>query len=227
MWHGRSLIDDSCCRHTMIILGQARVLTSIRSTRIAAVRRPQRIVVACTLAAIASGCAPSSAPTLTAGTAPIETGATASVPASQVVVDTAIVVQGTPTEVYSMVARGALGCWFAVNGPLKATHVFHADASPPSRGGRAEIVLHERDAPLSDQRGARAFYVGFASEGAGVRVGIAVIKVAPALAELMVRDVEVWAKGGAGCQAQALSPPQAAAPLQPAAKTKSSRSSGR
>lgn len=126
-----------------------------------------------------------------------------------------------------MVARGALGCWFAANGPLKATHVFHADAAPPSRGGRAEIVLHERDASLSDQRGARAFRVGFESNAAGVRVNVAVIKLASALAELMVRDVEVWAKGGAGCQAQAFSPPQAAAPLQPAAKTKTSRGGGR
>ncbi len=79
----------------------------------------------------------------------------------------------------------------------------------------------------SDQRGARAFYVGFVRDAADVRVGIAVIEIASALAELMARDVEVCAKGGAGCQAQALSPPQAAAPLQPAAKTKTSRVGGR
>jgi hypothetical protein len=144
-----------------------------------------------------------------------------------VAVDTAIFAQGTPTEVYSLVARGALGCWFAANGPLKATHVFHADASPPSQGGRAEIVLYERDASLSDQRGARAFFVGFTGEVAGVRVGIAVVKMAPVLADLMVRDVEVWAKGGTGCQAQALSPPRPAPPLQPAAKKNSSRGGAR
>jgi hypothetical protein len=215
----------------MIIFGQARVLAPIRSMRTAAARRRLCIVVACALSADAGGCAPSSAPTLTAGTAPIETGATAQVPSpvpsAQVPVETAIIVQGTPTEVYSLVARGALGCWFAANGPLKATHVFRADASPPSQGGRAEIVLHERDASLSDQRGTRAFHVGFASDAVGVRVGIAVIKIAPALAELMVRDVEVWAKGGAGCQTKALSPPQTAAPLQPAPKTKSWRGGAR
>ena len=43
---------------------------------------------------------------------------------------------------------------------------------------------------------------------------------------LMVRDVEVWAKGGAGCQARALGAPQAAAPAQLRAKTKSSTAAG-
>lgn len=136
-------------------------------------------------------------------------------------------VQGTPTEVYSLVARGALGCWFAANGPLKATHVFHADAAPPSQGGLAEIVLHERNPSVRDQRGARAFHVAFASDVAGVRVRVTVIKVAQTLAEPMVRDVEVWARGGAGCQARELGPPQTAAPLQPTAKTKTSRGSAR
>jgi hypothetical protein len=212
----------------MIILDRARVSASIRSTFIAAARRLSRIVVACTLAACVGGCGLSDAPKLTTGAvAPIGTDATAAVPTGQSTVDTELIVPGTPTEVYSLVARGALGCWFAANGPLKVTHVFHADAAPPSRGGRAEIVLHERDAALSDQRGARAFDVAFVGDGAGVRVGIAVIKIAPALAELMVRDVEVWAKGGAGCQVRALGAPQAAAPPQLRAKTKSSTAAGR
>jgi hypothetical protein len=189
--------------------------------------RPYCVVLICTLAACAGGCAPSSAPTFAAGTASIETGAAIYAPAGQVPVETTIIVQGTPTEIYSLVARAALGCWFAANGPLKATHVFYADAAPPSRGGRAEIVLHERNASLSDQRGARAFRVGFASDASGVRVDVAAIKITSTLAELMVRDVEVWAKGGAGCQAQALSPPQAAAPQQPDARTKTSRGGGR
>jgi hypothetical protein len=138
----------------MIILGQARALTSIRATHLAAMR-PYCIVSVSAMAACAAGCAPANAPTLTAGTAPIETGAIVYAPSGHAPVDTAISVQCTPTEVYSLIARGALGCWFAANGPLKATHVFHADAAPPSRGGRAEILLYERDASLSDRRGAR------------------------------------------------------------------------
>jgi hypothetical protein len=37
---------------------------------------------------------------------------------------------------------------------------------------------------------------------------------------LMVRDVAVWASGGAGCQARALRPPQAAEPVQKSGKAK-------
>ena len=136
----------------------------------------------------------------------------------------AIIVPGTPTDVYALVARGALGCWFGANGPLKATHVFRADAAPPSQGGLAEIVLHERDVSMRDQRGARAFQVEFASDAASVRVGIDVMRIGPPLAEPMVQDVEMWARGGAGCQTRALARRQAAAPLQPSAKTKTSRS---
>jgi len=43
----------------------------------------------------------------------------------------------------------------------------------------------------------------------------------------MLQDVEVWARGGAGCQTRALSPPEAAAPLPPFAKTKTSRAGAR
>ena len=210
----------------MVRLGKAHPPASLRSTCIAGMW-PYRIVVACTLAACAGGCAPSGAPTLTSGSAPIETGAIAETPSGQTPVETAIIVPGTPTEVYLLVARGALGCWLAANGPLKTTHVFRAEAAPPSQGGLAEIVLHERDGSLRDQRGARAFQVKFAGDAAGVRVEVTVVKIAPALAELMVKDVEAWARGATGCQAQALSPPQTSAPMQPSAKTKTSRGGAR
>src|SRR5450432_296433 len=101
----------------MIILGQGRALTLIRATHLAA-KRPYCIVLVSAMAACAAGCAPANAPTLRAGTAPIETGAIVYAPSGQALVDTAISVQGTPTEVYSLIARGALGCWFAANGPL-------------------------------------------------------------------------------------------------------------
>lgn len=181
------------------------------------------VVVVCCLAPCAGGCASSSAPALGSGSAAIETGATADIAAAQGPLETSIVVRGTPTEVYSLVARGALGCWFAARGPLKATHVFSADAAPPAQGGQAEIVLHERDVSLRDQRGPRAFRVAFVSEAAGVRVGITVVRMAPALAEPMVQEVETWARGEAGCRLRAEAPPQAVAPLPPSAKTKPSR----
>ena len=174
--------------------------------------RPYRFVLMCTLAAGGAGCTSSSTPTLTSAPAAIETGAIAELNSGQSSsgqapsFERAIIVPGTPTDVYALVARGALGCWFASNGPLKATHVFRADAAPPSQGGQAEIVLHERDVSMRDQRGARAFQVKFASDAARVRVDMIVVRIGPPLAEPMLQDVEVWARGGAGCQTRAVSP---------------------
>jgi hypothetical protein len=128
---------------------------------------------------------------------------------------------------YARIARAALACWFAANGPLKETHIFHADAAPPSQGGDAEIVLHEREASLRDQRGARALRIAIACAAGSTQVRISVIKLAPALAELMVSDVEVWAKGGAGCRARAFSPPQMAAVTKSSARTRASRDAQR
>jgi hypothetical protein len=181
------------------------------------------------LAIGAGACSSANLPQLPAGPAPLETGAVASGPADGAPYETTAIAAGTPTEVYALVAGGALRCWFGAGGPLKATHVFHAEAAPPAQGGAAEIVLHERDPSLRDQRGPRAFKISFTGNPGGVRVGITTIKVAAPLGELMVRDVVAWASGGAGCQARALSPapPQAAAPAQKSDKSKASRNSQR
>jgi hypothetical protein len=119
---------------------------------------------------------------------------------------------GTPTEVYELVARGALGCWLGPGGPLKASHVFHAEAKPPAEGGAAQIVLHERDPTYSDQRGTRVFRVTFARAGAGAKVDITNVKLIPILGAAMARDVETWAAGGNGCEAR-LVYPQPSAPV--------------
>ena len=116
--------------------------------------------------------------------------------------------KGTPTEVYELVARGALGCWLGPGGPLKASHVFHAQAKPPAEGGAAEIVLHERDPAYSDQRGPRAFHVTFVRAPAGAKVEVTNIKMMPTLGAAMAKDVETWAAGGKGCEVRILYPPQ-------------------
>ena len=117
------------------------------------------------------------------------------------------IVPGSPTDVYALVARGALRCWFGADGPLKPTHVFHAEAESPAKGGAAEMVLHERDETLRDKRGARAFRVSFAGEPAGVRVAVAIPKMDQQLALLMVKDVEAWTKGGTDCELRKHMPP--------------------
>ena len=118
-------------------------------------------------------------------------------------------VEGTPTSVFAEVARGALGCWFAVDGPLKASHVYRAEAEPPSKGGDAEIIVYERDATMRDLRGPRAYRIGFVAELNSVRVTMTSLRFEPKLAQAMAKDVESWAKGADSCQLRVMLPPPA------------------
>jgi len=190
--------------------------------------RPTTFLLLALLLTGAGGCSSSNLPALPIGSAPLETAATGPPAQTLAHVETTIIAQGTSTEVYTLVARGALRCWFGADGPFKADYIFNAEAASPAQGGAAEIVLHERDASLRDARGNRALRVSFAAEVTGVRVGITPIKLPDAMARLVVKDVETWAKGGEGCQVRALNPPQAAmpAPQQPA-KSKGARNSSR
>ncbi|MFZ0849215.1 MAG: hypothetical protein WAO08_08435, partial [Hyphomicrobiaceae bacterium] len=104
-------------------------------------------------------------------------------------------------------ARGALNCWLGVAGPLRATHVFAAEAAPPNQGGAAEIVLHERDPSFRDQRGPRALRVSFEQAQGGVRVVLSNLRLAVALAQAMAGDAAAWAKGASGCRAQEVREP--------------------
>ncbi|HEU0060383.1 MAG TPA: hypothetical protein VFR19_10935 [Hyphomicrobiaceae bacterium] len=121
--------------------------------------------------------------------------------------ETAFMVQGTPTTIYALVARGALNCWLGPAGPLRATHVFAAEAAPPNQGGAAEIVLHERDPSFRDQRGPRALRLRFERVQGAVRVGFVNLRLGAALAEAMSQDAATWAKGGSGCRVQELREP--------------------
>jgi hypothetical protein len=141
--------------------------------------------------------------------------------------ETSIIVSGTPTGVFAEVAQGALGCWLGPGGPLKASHVYRAEADPPAKGGDAEIVLHERDTSLRDQRGPRAYRVAFASEASGVRVTATALRFEAKLAEVMAQDVAGWAKESAkagGCRLRALLPPPAAPGLAKAPPAKTTKS---
>jgi hypothetical protein len=121
--------------------------------------------------------------------------------------ETAFMVQGTPTAIYALVARGALNCWLGAAGPLHATHVFAAEAAPPNQGGAAEIVVHERDPTFRDQRGPRALRLRFEHAQGGVRVGFVNLRLGAALAEAMSQDTATWAKGGSGCRVRELREP--------------------
>ena len=154
------------------------------------------------------GCSSLTPPTL--GGAPKQP-APAAAPVSQSsqpnAYETAFMVQGTPTAIYALVARGALNCWLGAAGPLHATHVFAAEAAPPNQGGAAEIVVHERDPTFCDQRGPRALRLRFEHAQGGVRVGFVNLRLGAALAEAMSQDTTTWAKGGSGCRVRELREP--------------------
>ena len=116
---------------------------------------------------------------------------------------------GEPIAVYTLVARGIHACWFGAGGPLRNTHVFRAEAQSQTKGGEAEIIIHERDMAQGDQRGQQAARISFENAAGLVRVGIAVTKVPPGYGEPMTRDVEAWAKGQSGCEVRASFPPAA------------------
>lgn len=109
-------------------------------------------------------------------------------------------VVGTPTEVYTRVAQGAVTCWFGAHGPLKGRYIYFASAESPSRGGRAEIAVHERDDVAKDPRGGRALKIFITAEGAQTVVSYENQRISTELSEAMRRDVDRWAGGKSGCE---------------------------
>lgn len=114
--------------------------------------------------------------------------------------EAALPVVGTPTEVYTRVARGAVNCWFGASGPLKGRYIYHASAESPARGGRAEISVHERDETSKDPRGGRALKIFIAPEGEATKVSYENNRIPADLSDAMRRDVDRWAADKMGCQ---------------------------
>jgi hypothetical protein len=110
------------------------------------------------------------------------------------------IVSGTPTGIYALVARGVHRCWLGADGPLKPTHVFHAEAESPANGGAAEIVLHERDPTMRDERGPQALRVAFSAVPGGVRLAMAMPRIESQLGQPMAKDILSWANGGTDCE---------------------------
>lgn len=108
-------------------------------------------------------------------------------------------VVGPPTDIYARVARGALSCWFGKAGPLKAKYIYHAEADPPAKGGKAEIIVHERDNTKETLHGTPAFRVLITPDGESSTVAVENLNLAKPLAEGMEQDVRRWAAGSIGC----------------------------
>lgn len=106
---------------------------------------------------------------------------------------------GTPTEVYERIARGALGCWFGASGPLKAEYVYHAEADPPGKGGKAEISIHERNRLSDNPKGQRAYRIAIELEKESTALTFENIKMPEARAQAMEADARRWGSGAIGC----------------------------
>lgn len=117
-------------------------------------------------------------------------------------------VAAAPTEAYALVARGATSCWFGAGGPLKISHIFHAEADPPSNGGRVEIALLERDMAAQTPRGPKAYRIGFGGEGNGTRIEYTNHKLPDALAAGIEADVHRFAGGDLTCAAVGATAPR-------------------
>jgi hypothetical protein len=128
---------------------------------------------------------------------------------------------GSPADVYVLVARGAMSCWFGATGPLRRSHVFMAEVDPPAKGGAALVTLHEKDVSLPDQRGVRAFQVAMRTAPAGTEVTVATPKISPEIAEAMKQDVQLWARGKTSCELSTILAPTPIAQIpQPAPRPK-------
>ncbi len=110
-------------------------------------------------------------------------------------------VVGPPIDIYARIARGAMACWFASKGPLKANYVYHGEAQPASQGGKAEIVIHERDRLSDNPRGLRAFHIVIVPDGDASALTVENVNLPDPLGKAMEQDVHRWAAGAIGCQA--------------------------
>lgn len=116
-------------------------------------------------------------------------------------------VMGATGDIYAAIASGANSCWFAVNGQIKKSHIFHADANPPTGGGAVEIAVLERDLTGPKPWGAKAFKVALAQSGDQTVLEVENLKMPEAIATTMRADVFHWAQGGRECKLKPHEPP--------------------
>jgi hypothetical protein len=142
---------------------------------------------------------PAATPAAAPAPAPVEEPGLSAFPSISALTKGANQPVGSATEVYTRVARGALTCWFGAAGPLKGPYIYHADAEPPSKGGRAEIVIRTRDKDAADPRSLKAFRVGIQPGGQGTQIEVENVKIAEPLAARLTSDVQRWAADQEGC----------------------------
>ncbi len=106
---------------------------------------------------------------------------------------------GTPTEIYTRVARGALTCWFGSHGPLKKTHRFHAQADPPSKGGHSRITIYKIPKDKTRSLGDRAFAIQIVPDGTSAKLLIENLSLPKVQVDRYSADAARWAANDEGC----------------------------
>jgi len=142
--------------------------------------------------------APETAAAGAGDTGDTETDGDTKSPLSAFLVQKGMVV-GTPTEVYTRIARGVLTCWFGASGPLKMGYIYHAEAEPASKGGRSEIKIMVRDMAAADPRALRAYRVLISPSDGVTKVEAENIRLPEVLASRLAVDIERWSRDEAGC----------------------------
>lgn len=108
---------------------------------------------------------------------------------------------GSATELYTRIARGAVGCWFGTEGGMKKDYIYHAEADAPSRGGKAEVTIHVRDPSQPNPRGAKAYKILITpKDELSATVATENLKMTEDQAKAMTDDVNRWARGEQGCR---------------------------
>lgn len=107
---------------------------------------------------------------------------------------------GSATEVYERIGRGAMACWFGADGFLKSTHIYDAMAEPAHQGGKAEILIRERDTSGGNPRGLKAFRILITPSGSDETNVVAEnFKLPEPMAAKMKKNVAAWSIGDQGC----------------------------
>lgn len=110
------------------------------------------------------------------------------------------VVAASSVEVYSRIARGANRCWFGAGGRLKSTHMLHADAESPQKGGAVEIVVHERAVDQPKPWGFKAYRVSISESGGHSSFTAENMRMSDDEDRRMRSEVVRWATGGEDCE---------------------------
>lgn len=106
---------------------------------------------------------------------------------------------GSPTDIYTRIARGMLTCWLGGYGRLRSQYMFQAEAQPEHLGGVSKVSIHERIADSPNQPGRIAFQVLIEPIGETATVSAENRHMPSAIGDSLSQDVYRWATGEEAC----------------------------